>query len=221
MKYRTIFSNLHGNINTEIDNDDDTSECFCPMLVNGVEIETDGFEGLLSIENPEQYSENQLTQFDYDIKYPYKDKTKKLLVLKNYQLNSFIPISVLEIKTGKRIEAEVQITMSHDGIDFKRICSLLGKKSESSYMDDVFDELQKQLKGNYIMEICSNCKNSSWHPYGGNEFFNHLCFKTEAEAFQAIEIKNKMSVGGFMKYDNDKNFELVQLTDYCNKFEAQ
>ena len=220
MKYRTIFSNLHGNINTEIDNDDDMSECFYPMLVNGVEIETDGFEGL-SIENPEQYPENKLAQFDYDIKYPYKDKEKKLLVLKNYQLKAFIPIQVLEKESGKRMKVDMEITMTYDGNNFKRICSLLGKNSDYSDMEVAFRELQTQLKNDYSMEICSNCKNSSWHPYGGNEFFNHLCFEKESIAFQFIENKTKTSVGGFMKYGNDENWELVQLTDYCDKFEAQ
>ena len=221
MKYRTIFSNTYGNINTYIDDSDDLSECLYPMLIDGVEIETDGFEAL-SIENPEQYPENKLAQlFDYDIKYPYKDKEKKLLVLKNYQLNVFIPIQVLERESRKRMKVDMEITMSYDGNNFKRICSLLGQSSEYPDMEVAFRELQTQLKHRYSMEICSNCKNSSWHPYGGYEFFNHLCFEKESIAFQSIENKDKMSVGGFMKYNNNKNFELVQLTDYCNKFEAQ
>jgi len=226
MKYKAIFSDSKGIESTEIDTKFDDAY-FYPMKINGIVVETDGFE-VLTIDNPEQYSENQLARFDYDIKYPYKDKEKKLLVLKNYQLKTFIPILVLEIKSGKEITAEIQIIMNHNGGEsVERRCSLLGKIFDLGMtlrgfgLDYAFEELQKQLAGHYCMETCANCKKSFGNPYGGNEFFNHLCFKSEAEAFQAIVNKDKRSVGNFMKYDNDKNFQLVQLTDYCDKFEPR
>jgi len=230
MKYKAIFSNSKGTVETEISEETllETSEYFYPMIINGVNIETDGFESL-TIDNPEQYSENQLTQFEYDITYPYKDKEKKLLVLKNYQLKAFIPIHVREIKSGERIEAEMQIKIYQNGNTVVlKTCSLLGKDSDK--FDWKFDweigfqEVQDKLADCYCMETCSNCKNSWWNPYGGNEFFNQLCFVIDAEAFQAIKDKNKDSISRFMKYkkyDNYDNFQRVQLTDYCDKFEPR
>jgi len=76
MKYKAIFSNLHCTINTEVeDSIESSSDYYYPMTIDGVTIETDGFEAL-SIDNPEQYSANQLARFDYNIHYPYKDKDK-------------------------------------------------------------------------------------------------------------------------------------------------
>jgi len=219
MKYRAIFSNFKGTVDTEIS--DNLPEYFYPVIIDSVTIETDGF-GVLTIDNSEQYSESQLALFEYEIEYPYKDKAKKLLVLKNYQLKVFIPIRILEIKSGKRITSEVQITISNNGgKNVKRECSLFGKSSENYDLEVAFGELQKQLIECYCMETCSNCKNSWWSIYGGNEFCNHLCFKSEAEAFQTIKDKDKMSVAHFMKYGNDKNWQSVELTDYCDKFEAR
>ncbi len=221
MKYKAIFSDSHGTINTEVkDLIESSSDYCCPITINGVTIETDGFEEL-SIDKPEQYSDTQLARFDYDIQYPYKDKEKKLLILKNYQLKTFIPIHVWEIKSEKRIETEIQIIMTRNEKSITRVCSLLGAISENFDMEVAFGEVQSQLIECYRMETCSNCKNSFWNPYGGSEFFNQLCFKKEAKAFQAIKDKDKMTVVRFMKYDNDKNFQNVRLTDYCEEFEPR
>ncbi|WP_276378744.1 hypothetical protein [Flavobacterium sp. H4147] len=222
MKYKSIFSNLKGTFNTEMEDlNENSSEYFYPIEIDGVIIETNGFEAL-TIDNVEKYTETQLAQFDYDIKYPYNDKGKKLLVLKNYQLKTFIPIHILEIETGKRVVIELQIVMIHDGEQIRLLSTLFGKSSEAIIMETtLFEKLQNQLDEYYCLEICSNCENSIWNPYGGNDFFNHLCFKKEAREFQAIKEKNKQSIGSFMKFKENKNFENVQLTDYCVQFEAR
>jgi hypothetical protein len=219
MKYKAIFSNSKGTVETEIS--DENPDYFFPMAVYGVTVETDGFESL-TIDNPEQYAENQLTQFEYDLKYPYIDKKKALLVLKNYRLMTFIPIHVRDIDSGERIEADIQITIyqTEETVVLKT-CSLLGKSSEKLDWEVGFQEIQAQLADSYCMETCSNCKNSWWHPYGGNDFFNQLCFKSEAEAFQRLTNKDKMSVARFMKYGKDENFRRVLLPDYCDKFEPR
>ena len=221
MKYRAIFSNQKGARNAEIDCNS-IDYCY-PLIFNGITIDTDGFE-LLSIANPEQYSEIQLALFEYDTKLiQCANEDRKLLVLKNYQLNVFIPIHILEIQSGKKDTADIQIIMKHDGENgekgIKRICSLLGKSSENYNMEEAFREVQAQLAESHCMETCSNCKNSWWSIYGGTEFCNHLCFKSDAEAFQAIKDKNKLTVARFMKYGNDQNWQSVRLTDYCDMFD--
>jgi hypothetical protein len=243
MKYKTIFSNLKGTVNTETGTEIDTEidaepdaefeGYFYPMIIDGVIIETDGFEAL-TIDRPEKYSKNQLDRFDYDTIYPCEDKEEKLLVLKNYQLKTFIPIRVLETGSNKKMTAEIQITMNHEGGEeegkgkgVKRTCSLLGKTINLGTnfgdpdLEEAFAQLQKQLAGQYCMETCSNCRNSFWNPYGGSDFFNHLCFKSESKAFQAIANKGKESVIDFIKYDNEQNWRTVRLTDYCNEFEPR
>lgn len=219
IKYKTVFSNRKGIVNTELEDlTKNSSEFFFPITIDGVTIETDGFDGL-SIDKPEQYSENQLSRFDYNVNYPYKDKSKKLLVLTNYHLETLIPIFIREIKSGKRRKVDIHIEMEHDGKRVTRRCCLLDKESENFDMECAFVEMQEQLKEYCQMEICSNCRNSFWNPYGGNEFFNQLCFKSESEKFQSLKDKDRMTVMHFMKFGEDKNFENVQLTDFCKAFE--
>jgi len=171
MKYKAIFFNRRGAIHTAIEDLTEVSSVYCfPMTIDGVVIETDGFEEL-SVAQPEQYAENQLLRFDYDVRYPYKDKDKPLLVLKDYRLDTFIPVFVREIKSGKRMEAELCIEMAHNGKSVKRTCRLLGGESSVFDMEAAFVEIQEQLKESYGMETCSNCKNSFWNPYGGCSFY--------------------------------------------------
>jgi hypothetical protein len=63
------------------------------MIVEGVIIETDGFE-VLSIGRPENYSDQKLKIFDYN------DKSGSL-ILKNYNLRAELPVTVIEKHTGK------------------------------------------------------------------------------------------------------------------------
>jgi hypothetical protein len=216
--YKAIFSNLKGFKSYEAD-------CFSghyyyPIVINGVTLEIDGFE-LLTIENPNQYSEVQLAQFDYYTTYPYEDKGKKELVLKNYKLEIFIPINILNIESKERINTEFQIRLDCNDNIAKRTCVIMGKSSHNLDLGYAFAEIQEQLKEHYYLMVCSNCKNHSWHPYGFDDFFNQLCFKREAEGFQAIKNKDKMSISGFMKYGDESNFQLVHLMDYCNNFDPK
>lgn len=218
MKYKAIFSNREGAVNAMVEDLTDVSSVYCfPLTIDEVVIETDGFEEL-SIAESEKYAKDQLARFDYHICYPYKDKNRQLLVLEDYRLDTFIPIFVRETESGKRREAVLCVEMIHNGKDLKRTCRLFGAASSVFDMESALVEIQEQLKDSYCMETCSNCRNSFWNPYGGNEFFNQLCFRSEAEAFQAIEEKDKMSIVRFMKYDNDRNFQNVQLTAFCDEF---
>ena len=221
MKYVSFFTNSRGIVcKGFIEYLDTDSEYIFPLYLNEIIIETDGFE-LLTIDNPQQYSTKQLNQFDYEIRYPFNDQTKELLVLTNYKLETFIPIFVLEVSTAKIIEAELKITLNHCGENEKRECALLGRISSNSDLEAAFHEIQSELSPSYIMRTCSNCKNSTFNPYGGNEFFNQLCFVKEAKEFQKIESKAKMSIVEFMKFENERNFDSVLLTHTCEKFEAR
>ena len=129
--YKSIFSNAYITVNTEIvDFDVDGSNYISPIVVNGVIMETDGFE-CLTIDPPKRYSEEQLKQFDYDIVYPYGDKTKEVFMLKNYRLKTFIPVSVLNKDINKWETANLVIEMIHiagafmkydDNRNFENVC---------------------------------------------------------------------------------------------------
>jgi hypothetical protein len=215
-KIKAVFSNDFTSHTGIIDFD--SSEYLSPMVINGVIIETDGFEAL-SIDNTEQYSEEQLKQFDYDIIFPYKDKTKKLFVLKNYNLQTYIPVSITKKETNKSETAELIIEMIHNGKNLTLSCSLLEEKSEnfdSENLEIALNNLQE--KSNYFINICACCKNSNWNPYGGMVFLNQLCFRNDSEKFQNMKLKTKYTVASIMKDDADRNFDLVWLTDNCKYY---
>jgi hypothetical protein len=93
MKYETTFENNHIKTKTEIVYDNNDQEYFLPMIVNGIIIETDGFEAL-TINSSENYSKDQLKIFDYDL-------VKGFYKLKNYYLKAIIPISIIEKNNGR------------------------------------------------------------------------------------------------------------------------
>jgi hypothetical protein len=218
LSFKAIFSNLKGIKNFEVDSY--SGHYFNPIEVNEVTLEIDGFEAL-TIDNPEQYSEVQLAQFDYYNSYPYEEMDKKELVLINYKLESFIPIHVLKIESGEIFITEFQIILVWNEKLAKRSCVILGKCSKNLDLGCAFIEIQEQLKEEYYLMTCSNCKNYCWHPDVGFDFYNQLCFKSKTEEFQAIKDKNKMSIAELMNSGNKNDNQLVHLTDYCDSFDPK
>ena len=119
-KFRTLFTNKFGTVHTKVFECDKTNPNynFFPAIIYGIRVETDGFE-VLSVENPESYTKDQLENFEYDIKHPYKDKTKPLFILKNFSLQTYIPVSVFSKKDNNRIKKEICIEISNDNGHYK------------------------------------------------------------------------------------------------------
>jgi hypothetical protein len=84
IKYDTFFTNAYINVETQIVFGGNNSKYVSPMVINGLIVETDGFEGLY-IETFEDYTKEQLKIVDYDIK-------NGLYILRNYKLETIIPI---------------------------------------------------------------------------------------------------------------------------------
>ena len=106
--------------------------------------------------------------------------------MKYYRLDTFIPVFVRNLKSEERMKTDLCIEMEHNEKSVKRTYRLLGGESSVFDMEAAFVEIQVQLKGSYCMETCSNCRNSFWNPYGGCEFFNQLCFRSE-EVLRVIQ----------------------------------
>jgi hypothetical protein len=219
-KYKSIFSNTHISENSGII-DFDSTDYTSLITVNGIIIEVDGFEDLL-IDNIEQYTEEQLNQFDYNVIFQNKEKTKKLLVLRNYKLKTFVPVSIINKKTNEIGNANLIIELEHNGKELTIICSLLEEESEKVLYYDIEIAINNiQKKSNYFIKICACCKYSFWNPYGGSAFINHLCFRKDFEKFQSIKEKGKFTVGAIMKYDEDRNFDFVYLIDSCKYYKPR
>jgi hypothetical protein len=212
--FKAIFINSYISINTELIDYTVSSSAFSPMIINGVLIDTDGFEDL-TIENIEQYNNEQLKQFDYNVIYPYKDKNKKLLVLKNYILKAFIPINIINKINGIRTLSELILEMNDKEGKINYTILLENEKINDIDIENIFYKFKEQLSEKYIIEICGTCKYNSENPYGGVFLFNQLCFRKYGQKYFKMGIMDKDKFASLM---DDKKWETVYLTDSCNEY---
>jgi hypothetical protein len=212
--FKAVFTNLYINVNTELIDYTVSSPAFSPMVINGVLIDIDGFEDL-TIENIEQYNNEQLKQFDYNVIYPYKDKNKKLIVLKNYMLKAFIPINIINKTNGIRTLSELILEMNDKDGKINYTISLEDEKTNDVDIENIFNKFKEQLSEKYIMEICGTCKYNTENPYGGVFLFNQLCFKKYGGEYFKMGIMNKTKFASLL---DDKKWETVYLTDSCNEY---
>ena len=217
IRYKASFTNQHISVNAEVLNYylDPVYTHGLILLLNGVNIDLGGFEELL-IEDAEQYGEQQLKIFQYEISYPYEDKQKKELLLTNFHLEITIPIQYIDKNSNKVQIADLHVHVNCDEKRaYKYYFKLLTATTELSDITDALQEIQNQLKDTFVLEICAVCKNSNRNPYGGVPFFNHLCFRNNKESFWALKDKYKHTVGSFM---DDAKWESTYVTYRCEEF---
>jgi hypothetical protein len=212
MKYETTFENNYIKTKTEIVYDNNDPEYFLPMTVNGIIIETDGFEAL-TINSSENYSKDQLKIFDYDL-------VKGFYKLKNYYLKTIIPISIIEKNNGRDfLENMIVEIIDKENNTIRKIKifdnEIVVKRSD---LLEAFDELYETIKEKYIFKICVFCKKSSWNPYSGNDFYNHLCFREFAKNYYKIDRNNKIEIVKLME-ENNRKYKSTYLTYFCNEYE--
>jgi hypothetical protein len=181
------------------------------MIINDVIVETDGFE-VLCIEQSENYRTDQLRIFDYDIKHG-------CYILKNYNLKTAIPINILNKNTKELFSDNLFIEIDDNNRETTRKLKVFDKEIIVNGWDLVgaFHNLHQEIKQNYMVKICAFCKKSSWNPYGGIDFFNHLCFKEFAEEYYKLDIKNKETTGSLMNKNSGK-YKSVYLINSCNDY---
>jgi hypothetical protein len=211
MKYKTFFENSYIKTKTEMVYDKNDREYSFPMTVNGIIIETDGFE-VLTINSSENYSKDQLKIFEYDF-------MKGFYKLKNYHLTAIIPINIIEYYNGKHLLENIVIEMIDKESNTTRKIKILNKEIivKKHNLLGAFDELYENIKEKYTLKICAFCKKSSWNPYGG-DFFNHLCFKEFSEDYYKINRNNKTEIAKLMGENNGK-WKSIYLTHFCNEYE--
>jgi hypothetical protein len=81
-----------------------------------------------------------------------------------------------------------------------------------------FEYLHKEIKEKYTIKICAFCKKSSWNPYGGVDFFNHLCFNEFSEEYNKLDVRNKNNISYLMNKNIEK-YKNVYLIGSCNDYE--
>jgi hypothetical protein len=210
MELNSIFRNNYLNIETKIVLGDN-SKYDSPMIINGVIVETDGFE-VLCIELSENYGKEQLKIFDYDIKHGG-------YILKNYNLRTSVPMNIRNKTTREIFSDNLFIEIDDNNRKTIRKLKLLDKEIVVNGWDllGAFNNLHREIKQNYTVQICAFCKKSCWNPYGGTDFFNHLCFKEFMEEYYKLDIKNKENISGLMNKNTGK-YKSVYLINSCNDY---
>lgn len=212
IKYDSFFENNFIKIDSQIIMENNNPNYISPMNINGIMIETDGFE-ILSIDAQEKYSPEQLKIFDYDIKH-------NLYVLKNYRLRTIIPIDIVEKNTRKIISERLSVEMDDKNNHTIRTLKIFNKETIINNFDmlEAFEKLYNEINKEYAIKICAFCKNLCWNPYGGTDFFNCLCFKEFADEYYKIDTKYKMNIVELMGKNKGKYNKNVYLTNYCNEY---
>ncbi len=208
---KAILTTAHGSFPTQVEEED-----FLVMHVNGVKIELDGFE-VLSIEMPPAYTADQLSIFDYDIrKNTYEGRKWDTLFLKDFQLDAFIPLSLVDRETQIREIADLHIRILADkNRKYQYLFELLSATSEQAFIDDALGEIWKKLRDRYHIEICACCKNSCTNPYGGIAFTSQLCFKAIKEQFWGLDKVDKASISSLT---HQNLHDIKNVTDHCEEF---
>jgi hypothetical protein len=184
---------------------------FPKIIINDVIIEIDSFE-ILYIDIPENYTQEQLKIFDYDIQH-------KSYILTNYYFKTNIPLNIIDKKTKKLLVEYMIIEMENKNSKNTQKIRLFDKES-NIYGDnflDAFEKLYKEINKDYVIKICTYCKKSCWNPYGGSDFINQLCFNKFSEEYYKIDTKDKMNISKLMN-DNDKKYKQVCMVDSCNEY---
>jgi hypothetical protein len=210
IKLNSVFRNNYLKIETKIVLGDN-SKYDSPMIINGVIVETDGFE-VLSIEQSENYGAEQLKIFDYDIKHG-------CYILKNYNLKTSVPINITNKNTKELSFDNLFVEIDDNNGETIRKLNLFDKEIIVNGWDLVgaFNNLHRKIKQNYTVKMCAFCKKSCWNPYGGIDFFNHLCFKEFEEEYYKLDIKNKEAIGCLMNKNMEK-YKSVYLINSCNDY---
>jgi hypothetical protein len=214
VKYNTIFENTYLKVDTQIIMDNDNPNYSMPLIINGIIIETDGFE-VLSIDKQEKYSNEQLEIFDYDIEC-------HVYVLKNYNLHTIIPINSIEKYTGKTRAETLHVEMNNKNGHIAKTLKIPDKEIvvNNDDISGAFEKLYNEINKEYTIKICAFCKNSCWNPYGGTDFFNHLFFKEFTNEYYKINTKDKMEIVKLMEKNKDK-YKNVYLTNSCNEYKEK
>jgi hypothetical protein len=207
IKYDTFFENDFIKIDTQIAMGNNM-----PMNINGIMIETDGFE-VLSIDEQEKYSAEQLKIFDFDINH------WGIYVLKNYHLRTTIPIEMIEKNSGEKISEKLFIEMDDKNNQTTTTLKILDKEIVITdfYILEGFEKLYEEIHKEYTVKICAFCKNLCWNLYGGVDFFNCLCFKEFADEYYKIDENYKMNILKLMEKNKDK-YKFVHLTNCCGEY---
>ena len=212
VKYNTVFTNDKIKTNTQITMGPHTLDCLSPMIVNGIVIDTEGFE-CLSIDKPETYSEDALSIFDFDInKYGS-------YILKNYHARTEIPVEIIEKRTGKESMESIIIEMDNKDNETMQTLKIFDKEItvHDFYLEDAFCTLYEEAHEEYSIKICAFCKNFFGAAFGGLDFCNQLCFEKISGEYRKIEKKTKYAILELMDKHPGK-CRGVYLTYSCNNY---
>ena len=214
IKYKTVFTNKYFTENSEVSfYDEKYGNYISPMILRDIVIDTEGFE-VLSIDYNEYFNHKNLCEFDYEI-------MNGVHILKSYELKVFIPIKIIDKRSGNENKSEMIIDIKNDNNKKYQKLRVFDKEiviKDYAYTN-LFEKIYDDIKDKYAIKICAYCKKSFWDPYGGNNFIHQVCFKNIFDEFNKIETKNKNSVGYLMAIN--KNFMSVLLTECCKEYEEK
>ncbi len=180
----------------------------------------------LTVVNLSEYSENQLSRFEF-LSIPIEGISKKLLTLCDCSFNITIQQTIINLQDKSTFDANLIVNYTlgkprknNNGLDFEQvklslIINEIEYKGKADFFEIAFDQIQKQFKKNYHFKNCYGCMFGDYSIYGQSSFGTMQCFVNQKERY--LQVKTKKDY--LMKLDN--NYQQVQEIFSCPKFEVR
>ena len=88
-------------------------------------------------------------------------------------------------------------------------------KSEGDFFESLFEGIQNQFNGRYILKNCFGCLYSDYSVYGQGALGSMICFVRQKDEY--VKVKNKSEYEGNLTGD----YDIVQEIFRCDKFQAR
>jgi len=88
-------------------------------------------------------------------------------------------------------------------------------KSEGDFFESLFENIQSQFNGRYILKNCFGCLYSDYSIYGQGALGSMMCFVRQKDEY--IKVKNKSEYEANLTGD----YDIVQEIFLCDKFQAR
>jgi len=195
--------------------------------IEGVEFEGSEFDAL-EIINKQLYSVQQLERFTLSRTRIYSTDNFVEQIC-NCAFNIKIPQLISSLKSQEEfvVNMNIEYVLGDErpihlggGLVFEKIYlsfQIFDElfKGEGDYFESLFEGIQNQFNGRYVLKNCFGCLYSDYSVYGQGALGSMLCFVRQKEAY--LKVKDKVD---YMKNLTD-DYDIVQEIFLCDKFQAR
>lgn len=193
------------------------------------EVEFEGAEfNALEIVNKQLYSVQQLERFTLS-RTPIYGTDKFVEEVCSCTFNIKIPQLIIGSETKEKfvVNMNIEYVLGDErpinlgsGLEFEKIYlsfQIIGElfKSEGDFFEFLFEDIQSQFNGRYILNNCFGCLYSDYSIYGQGALGSMMCFVRQKDEY--IKVKNKSEYEANLTED----YDIVQEVFLCNKFQIR